>query len=189
MSQGVSGTSVAMSGLVITLGGVMVFSALTGTPITDVLAGKRADVLDAQGGSKEVTTDVSPDVLSGGTLGGPAVDAIMGKVGTTQLDGLPVANWIVPILRYARKNGWSGRVTSGYRSTAEQARICATGVKPCATPGTSNHQKTMFPGGAVDVTEAATLDRILRASSYRNLLQWAGTADPVHFSHPHGGSY
>lgn len=50
--QGISGTNVAVSGLILTLGGVLVFSALTGTSIVDVIAGKKTDTLDAQGGSK-----------------------------------------------------------------------------------------------------------------------------------------
>jgi hypothetical protein len=80
-------------------------------------------------------------------------------------------------------------VTSGYRSRAEQARIYNSGVRPAARPGTSNHEGTQFPRGAIDVSDAAALARILGRSPYRNRLRWAGSKDPVHFSHPHNGGY
>jgi hypothetical protein len=62
-------------------------------------------------------------------------------------------------------------------------------VRPAARPGTSNHEGTQFPRGAVDVSDAQTLSRILQGSKYAHLLVWAGGKDPVHFSHPHNGSY
>ena len=60
--------------------------------------------------------------------------------GAGQFDGIAVANWIIPILEWARKNGWGGHITSGYRPGA----ITNTG-KP------SNHSFLNYPGGAVDV--------------------------------------
>jgi hypothetical protein len=109
--------------------------------------------------------------------------------GTATFEGKPVAAWIAPILQYARQHGWKGSVNSGVRSFAEQQRIYNSGVRPAAKPGTSNHEATQFPGGAVDVSDAETLSRILRKSPYANQLVWAGAKDPVHFSHPHNGSY
>jgi hypothetical protein len=109
--------------------------------------------------------------------------------GVANFGGKPVAGWIAPILSYARAHGWTGSVTSGYRSYQEQASIYNRGVRPAARPGTSNHEFTAFPGGAVDVSQAQQLARILRNSPYRGVLVWAGSKDPVHFSHPHGGSY
>lgn len=112
-----------------------------------------------------------------------------GSKGTVNFEGKQVAAWIAPILREARKKGWKGQVTSGHRSRAEQTRIYNSGVRPAAKPGTSNHEGTQFPRGAVDVSDAQTLSKILRNSKYRGQLQWAGAKDPVHFSHPHGGGY
>lgn len=108
--------------------------------------------------------------------------------GVAHFDGRPVAAWIAPILQRARAAGWKGTVESGYRSRAEQARIYASGVRPAARPGTSNHEFTAFPGGAVDVSNAAELNAILRRLGI-TALQWAGGKDPVHFSHPHAGGY
>jgi hypothetical protein len=78
---------------------------------------------------------------------------------------------------------------SGFRSLADQTRIYNSGVRPAAKPGTSNHEMTAFPGGAVDVSEAAQLAQILAKKPGGSLLKWAGAKDPVHFSHPHNGSY
>lgn len=114
--------------------------------------------------------------------------------GTTSFDGKKVAGWIGDALSYARKNGWKGKVNSGFRTDAEQKAIYDRGVRPAAKPkseggGGSNHEGTVYPLGAVDVSEAAQLAQILKNSPYAKKLQWAGGKDPVHFSHPHNGSY
>jgi hypothetical protein len=109
--------------------------------------------------------------------------------GVGHFEGKPVAAWIVPALTYARAHGWKGTVTSGYRSYADQQRIYNSGVRPAAKPGTSNHEGADFPRGAIDATDAAQLSAILRASPYASKLIYAGTKDPVHFSHPHNGAY
>lgn len=110
-------------------------------------------------------------------------------VGVVKFDGKPVAAWIAPALAEAQRLGWKGTVESGYRSKAEQERIYNSGVRPAAVPGTSNHEIKAFPGGAVDVTEAAQLSKILQGTRYAKLLVWAGSKDPVHFSHPVNGRY
>jgi hypothetical protein len=124
-----------------------------------------------------------------GTPGSAGSSGRPGKGGVAKFEGKQVADWIAPILQYARKQGWKGSVNSGYRSKAEQTRIYNSGVRPAAKPGTSNHEFSGFPGGAVDVSDAASLSQILARSPYRKKLRWAGAKDPVHFSHPHGGSY
>lgn len=109
--------------------------------------------------------------------------------GLAHFDDKPVAAWIAPILAYAQAHGWKGSVESGYRSKAEQERIYNSGVRPAAVPGTSNHEGTEFPRGAVDVSEAQQLSSILQHSPYAKALVYAGSKDPVHFSHPHDGGY
>jgi hypothetical protein len=133
-----------------------------------------------------------PTATTGGNKiagAGASPAALKGAKGATKFEGRPVAGWIAPILRYARAQGWKGQINSGYRSTAEQRRIYNSGVRPAAKPGTSNHEFTAYPGGAIDVSDAQSLSNILRRSKYRKLLVYAGAKDPVHFSHPHGGSY
>lgn len=104
-------------------------------------------------------------------------------------NGKPVAKWIVPYLDWAAKHGWRGSVTSGFRTRAEQETIYASGVRPAAKPGTSNHEASSFPGGAVDVSNPAQLASVLRRYPGGSALKWAGAKDPVHFSNPHNGSY
>jgi hypothetical protein len=111
------------------------------------------------------------------------------KSGVANFEGKKVAAWIAPALAYARAHGWKGTVNSGFRSFADQTRIYNSGVRPAAKPGTSNHEGTTFPRGAVDVSDAAQLSAILKRSPYAGRLVWAGAKDPVHFSHPHNGSY
>lgn len=112
--------------------------------------------------------------------------------GIADFEGKQVAAWIKPLLEYAREKGWKGSVTSGYRSDADQARIYRSGVRPAAKPqsmggGGSNHSRTGFLQGAIDVSDAEGLDRILKAKHSR--LKFAGAKDPVHFSVPRNGSY
>lgn len=109
--------------------------------------------------------------------------------GTAGFEGKTVAAWIAPALQYARQHGWKGTVNSGYRSYADQQRIYNSGVRPAAKPGTSNHEGSDYPRGAVDVSDAQQLAQILQNSPYAGKLVWAGAKDPVHFSHPHNGSY
>lgn len=111
-----------------------------------------------------------------------------GQGGVTNFGGKPVASWIAQVLTRAKAAGWTGSVNSGYRSVAEQRRIYNSGVRPAARPGQSNHNFTAYPGGAVDVSQAAQLAHILRRLGI-NKLVWAGAKDPVHFSHPHNGGY
>jgi hypothetical protein len=124
------------------------------------------------------------------TLGTP----VSGRGGTGTFDGKTVAGWIEPALKYARAHGWKGTVASGLRSTREQAQLYADfkagrRAGPVAAPGTSRHEGANYPYGAVDVSDAAQLNAILRRSPYRKRLQWAGARDPVHFSHQFGGTY
>lgn len=120
-----------------------------------------------------------------GKMSNPSAHA----AGVAHFEGKAVAAWIKPALSYARRHGWKGQVNSGFRSLAEQTRIYNSGVRPAAKPGTSNHEFTAFPGGAIDASDAETLAHILERSPYAKQLVWAGAKDPVHFSHPHNGSY
>lgn len=95
----------------------------------------------------------------------------------------PIADWIVPVLQWASLHGWAGTVTSGYRTYYEQAQLNAAGAFS-AVAGHSNHETTVYPGGAVDVTEPSQLIAVLR--SYTGPLKLVGgvlgAVDPEHFS-------
>lgn len=152
------------------------------------------NVADYQGTKVIQAAQAGLQKLAGGTQlhAHPAITASATSSlpkGITQFDGKPVAAWIAPVLAYAQKHGWQGSVTSGYRTLAQQTQIYNSGVRPAAKPGTSNHEMTAFPGGAVDVTQAQQLSQILAKSPYASLLVWAGAKDPPHLSHPHNGAY
>ncbi|HEY2535526.1 MAG TPA: hypothetical protein VGI24_00900 [Solirubrobacteraceae bacterium] len=95
----------------------------------------------------------------------------------------PIADWIVPVLQWASLHGWTGAVTSGYRTYYEQAQLNAAGAFS-AVAGHSNHETTVYPGGAVDVTNPSQLIVVLR--SYPGPMKLVGgvlgPVDPEHFS-------
>jgi hypothetical protein len=95
----------------------------------------------------------------------------------------PIATWIVPVLEWAAAHGWGGTVTSGYRTFYEQAQLNAAGAFS-APAGLSNHETTVYPGGAVDVTQPGRLIEVLRGySGPRKLIGGVlGPVDPEHFS-------
>ena len=78
----------------------------------------------------------------------------------------PIAAWIVPVLEWAAEHGWRGTVTSGYRTYFEQAQLNAAGLFS-APAGYSNHEKSKYPGGAVDVTEPGQLIQVLKGYAGR----------------------
>jgi hypothetical protein len=95
----------------------------------------------------------------------------------------PIADWIVPVLEWAYQHGWRGTVTSGFRTFYEQAQLNAAGAFS-APAGLSNHETTVYPGGAVDVTMPSQLIEVLRG--YRGPMKLIGgvlgPVDPEHFS-------
>jgi hypothetical protein len=95
----------------------------------------------------------------------------------------PIASWISPVLDWASQHGWSGSVTSGYRSYSEQASLNAQGLYS-APAGKSNHESATYPGGAVDVTDPAQLIQVLRGYTGPQKLVGGvlGAVDPEHFS-------
>lgn len=97
--------------------------------------------------------------------------------------GKPVADWIVIVLQWGYLHGWSGTVTSGYRTYAEQLAINMRG-EFSAPAGRSNHETTEYPGGAVDVTNSGQLIAVLAGypGPQKLIGGMLGPIDPVHFS-------
>jgi hypothetical protein len=95
----------------------------------------------------------------------------------------PIASWIAPVLDWASQHGWSGAVTSGYRSYSEQSSINAQGLYS-APAGESNHETATYPGGAVDVSDPSQLLAVLRGYPGPEKLVGGvlGAVDPEHFS-------
>lgn len=161
----------------LTLGAIWLYTAFTNNSLQDLALGtpgtQPADRFANIGGSASATDSGGKSSAKADTSNLPG--------GIVQFEGTPVCAWIAAELKKARANGWKGSVTSGYRSAADQARVCATTTNPCAAPGTSNHQGKSYPGCAVDVSDAAGLVRALPKGSP---LKYTGAAigDMVHFS-------
>lgn len=120
---------------------------------------------------------------------GPGVTGLMGAPrGTTNIDGVPVSNWIVPYVHFARNNGWGGRVISGYRTVASQTQLYGQLQRgersgPVAKPGKSNHNFITFPRGAIDVSDPDGFQRALnKFVGPVPLRRDPAIGDPPHFS-------
>lgn len=161
--------------LLIAIGGLYVYSALEGVGVVDAFKGIVRNPLDPSGAP--AATD--PENQLGQT-----------SAGVTVIDGKPVANWIVPVVKWARSHGWTGTVQSGQRSVAEQRIACIhvcgnpNGCpNRCAKPGTSNHQGTRYPAGAIDVSDPAGFQNAIKdypgGAPLKNTL---GADDPGHMS-------
>lgn len=170
------------------VGSLMLLSGVWNREITEVLRG----VVGPEEGGPGSGFVSALSKVGGDTVGTIAANASavagLGGGGVAEFDGKRVCRWMVPILTEARRRGWSGTVTSGYRTPEEQCQACIgvcgnCGGCPgtCAAPGESNHGGCSGRQGAVDVSDYVTFGRIMRemGSPLRNAL---GPADPVHFS-------
>jgi hypothetical protein len=63
-----------------------------------------------------------------------------GPKGVGTFNGIPMADWVIDSLNYGRRHGAHGNPTSGYRP----------GYDPHTDSGSSEHQGTQYPHGAVD---------------------------------------
>jgi len=101
-----------------------------------------------------------------------------------------VAKWIAPQLLWAKGNGWDAEINNGWRSYEHQHYIYFDqSIRPAAYPGTSMHEGSTFPRGAVDVNDPAALEAGLANFKGPYVLVRAGDKDPPHFSYPHDGRY
>ena len=119
----------------------------------------------------------------GATYSGTAAGEVQTPQAPWNPRSKPIADWIVTVLQWAYLHGWSGSVTSGYRTYYEQAQLNAAGAFS-APAGVSNHETTVYPGGAVDVTNPSQLLAALRAYPGQPKLIGGvlGPVDPEHFS-------
>lgn len=157
----------------IAIGAILILSASRGQSITDLINGvSPSDSGKDDGslgglfgttGSGGDDTDVSTDSHAFTVV--PSVVNIKPQV----IDGIKVAGWIAYIVRWARAHGWTGVVTSGIRSDEQQRQACINVCGnpngcpgTCAKPGTSNHRGTIFPSGAVDVTNYVQFASVLK---------------------------
>jgi hypothetical protein len=108
--------------------------------------------------------------------------------GATLFEGRRVATWIKPYLDFARRNGWKGTLTSGFRDPAESEQLCISQCGKPSCPGTcagrkSNHSGNKKPKGAIDVSDIATFTRLMESCPLKpRIFNALGAADPEHFS-------
>lgn len=88
----------------------------------------------------EATTGTATGTIPAPASGSYRNPPAQGTIGIGSFQGFEVALWIIPELEYAQKNGWTGRITSGYRP----------GADPNTATGASEHSGTQYPHGAVD---------------------------------------
>lgn len=109
------------------------------------------------------------EVVGGAVHGDDQATGPAGGGGLSMFDGVQVANWIIPALEWARRHGWTGHITSGYRSP-DQVVTNPQGI--VAPQGHSNHNLTAYPGGAIDVGDPGA--RAAGQALYQALLNYPG---------------
>ncbi|MEJ7784747.1 MAG: hypothetical protein WKF96_08090 [Solirubrobacteraceae bacterium] len=108
--------------------------------------------------------------------------------GVGRFDGVPVANWLIPYLQWARAHGWRGRLVSGWRDPAYSESLCyrICGAPRC--PGrcagrSSNHSGSSRPNGAVDVSDYMKFRQLMTRCPYQpQIFCGLDARDPVHLS-------
>ena len=108
--------------------------------------------------------------------------------GVGKFDGRPCALWLIPYLEWARKNGWKGTLTSGWRDPEHSEDLCfiICGAPSCSgtcAGKSSNHVGSKRPQGAVDVTDYVRFGELMRNAPFDvRIFNALAPRDPVHFS-------
>jgi hypothetical protein len=176
---------------------LLLTSAVTDASFADVISGKAGAAFrsnEAASSSSSSSSGATGSAAAQGSAGAAAslagISTSPGPVAGSSIPlaswnplRKPIADWIIPVLQWASQHGWTGTVTSGYRSEAEQAAINAEGLFS-APAGSSNHETTTYPGGAVDVTDPSQLISVLKGYTGVDKLIGGvlGAVDPEHFS-------
>jgi hypothetical protein len=170
-----------LPGLALVIGAaVLIVAGYENRAVIDVLLGLKRE---QPGGSPEFSD--TPSAAENPTQAAPGLTGSLQQAisGLGTFDGKPVAGWIIPVLKWARKNGWKGQVTSGWRDP-KQVVTPSPGL-PVAPQGQSNHRGKRWPLGAVDVSDPETLAKLVpHYPGPGPTLKWGGPVigDPVHFS-------
>jgi peptidoglycan hydrolase-like protein with peptidoglycan-binding domain len=108
--------------------------------------------------------------------------------GIDTFDGKQVAAWMKPYLVWARENGWSGELNSGWRDPAYSERLCLDICGAPRCPGrcagrSSNHSGSVKPAGSIDVSNPAQFGELMKRCPYEpKLINRLGAKDPWHYS-------
>lgn len=109
------------------------------------------------------------------------------KVGVGTFDGKPCAKVAIAIMQWCRKNGWHGRLSSGWRSAAYSTQLCEEMCGHPTCPGrcagaTTNHTGETAERFAIDVTDYVNFGKVVARCPIKPRIFNALPADPVHFS-------
>ena len=109
--------------------------------------------------------------------------------GIVTFDGKPTVEWLAYRMQVARAAGWDGYLVSGWRSPAYSTQLCYGMCGQPSCPGqcagaASNHAKSGYGGGAIDVSDYYTFGALMRTLNYPGIriFNALGAQDPVHFS-------
>lgn len=110
------------------------------------------------------------------------------KPGVGRFDGKPVAKCAIPLLQWARQNGWRGSLVSGWRDPKYSQSLCYNMCGRPSCPGrcaglASNHVGSTASRFAMDVSDYANFGRLMARCPLRPKVHNSlGARDPVHYS-------
>jgi hypothetical protein len=110
------------------------------------------------------------------------------KPGVGRFDGRPVAKCAIPLLKWARDNGWRGRLNSGWRDPKYSQSLCYAMCGRPSCPGkcagmSSNHVGNSPSRFAMDVSDYVRFGQLMRQCPLKPKVHNSlGVRDPVHYS-------
>lgn len=110
------------------------------------------------------------------------------KPGVGSFDGKPVAKTAIPLLTWARANGWDGVLVSGWRDPKYSQSLCFRMCGAPSCPGrcaglSSNHVGNTPTKFAMDVSDYVRFGQLMaRCPILPHVHNALGSRDPVHFS-------
>jgi hypothetical protein len=116
-----------------------------------------------------------------------ALKAVL-KPGVGKFDGKTVAKCAIPLLTWARANGWKGTLVSGWRDPKYSQSLCFNMCGRPSCPGkcaglSSNHVGDTPAKFAMDVSDYVNFGHIIaRCPLQPKVHNSLGARDPVHFS-------
>ena len=170
----------------LTIGAIFIYTAFKDKTIGELLRGEANDSENVRffGGTGNSTlASFMPSKTSGGVV---APSQIKRARGTRKWENgnVVIAAWIYYELK---RIGFTGQLTSGYRTPAYSRSLCQRMCGADSCPGTcagekSNHSGKVFPEGAIDVAASSLGEMKAKTKKHHSILKNDLPADPIHFS-------